>query len=215
MIARYLIVDWPQFAAALVLLLVPGGLFHGKKTRYREISRDWDEHWPRVFAHALHTVDLVRAALGTWLLINSLHSVTNPHGLAKYAVLFTQGSIRILAVWLQTVFCRQPDSANAPFAFVTGLLLAGISPLVAVFALALAIPLAMGSRTPAAFFPIVAIAHLAIGFWFKGKGAVLALSFGASAAMVPLLWAMLFRRELVLVYRAKRLADDHQPEPLR
>ena len=50
---------------------------------------------------------------------------------------------------------------------------------------------------------------------FNGKGAVLTLSFGALAAMLPLLWALAFRRELVITYRAKRATDDYQPEPWR
>jgi hypothetical protein len=211
----FLIIDWPKFIAALVLLLTPGSLFYGKKIRYRDISRDWDEHWPRVLAHGLHAIDLARAALGTWLLLVSLHGIPNPHGPAKYAVLLTQGSIRILAVIVQTVVCRQADSANAPFAFVTGLLLTDSSPFVALFSLAFAIPIAMGARTPAAFFAILALAHVGIGFWFEGKGAVLGLCFGAGAALVPLLWALLFRRELVITYRAKRATEDNLPDPLR
>jgi hypothetical protein len=216
MIARYLLIDWPQFLAALVLLLTPGALFYGKKkTRYRDITRDLDGYWPRIFTHGLHAIDLARAALGTWLLIDSLQSVPNPHGFAKYAVLFTQGSIRILAVFLQTVVCKEPDHANAPFTFVVGLLLAGVSPLVGLFACALAIPLTMGLRLPAVFFPLVGLAHLGIGFWFKGKGAVLGLGFGAAAAMVPTLWSLLFRRDLVVAYRAKPMSDEDHHGPLR
>ena len=212
----FLLIDWPKFIPALVLLLTPGSLFYGsKKIRYRDISRDMDEHWPRVLAHGMHTIDLVRAALGTWLLLESLRTVPHAQGFAKYAVLFTQGSIRILAVLVQTVVCRHPDSAHAPFAFVIGLLLAGISPLVAAFALGLAIPIAMGARSPASFFPVVGLAHLGIGFWFYGKGAVLSLGFGALAAMVPMLWSLLFRRELVIAYRAKRLTEDYHSDPLR
>jgi len=213
---QYLTIDWLKFIPALVLLLTPGTLFYpSKKVRYREVSRDWDEHWPRILAHGLHAIDLGRAALGTWLLIESLQTVPHPLGFAKYAVLFTQGSIRILAVFLQTAICKEPGHANAPFAFVLGLLLAGISPLVAVFACALAIPLAMGARAPAAFFPLLGLAHLAIGFLFKGKGVVLSLGFGAVAVTVPLVWSVLFRRDLVIGYRAKRLPEDHRPEPLR
>lgn len=211
-----LIIDWSRFLPALVLLLTPGALLYpSKKVRYRDITRDWDEHWPRVLAHGLHAIDLGRAALGTWLLLAALQTVPDAHGFAKYAVLLTQGTIRILAVFLQTAVCREPEHANAPFAFVIGLLLAGISPLVAVFACALAIPLAMGARAPAAFFPLLGLAHLGIGFWFKGKGAVLSLAFGAIAVTLPLLWSLLFRRDLVIGYRAKRLPDDHHSEPLR
>jgi hypothetical protein len=144
-----------------------------------------------------------------------LQSLPNPHGLAKYAVVLTQGFIRVLAVLVQTVACRQADSANAPFAFVTGLLLTGLSPLVSLFSLAVAIPAAMGSRVPAAFFPVLAIAHLGFGFWFNGQGAIVGLGFGAVAAILPLVWALAFRRELVITYRAKRTKEDSPPEPLR
>ena len=211
-----MLIDWPQFLAALVLLLTPGDWFCDKqKTRYRELSRDWSDFWPRILSHGMHTIDFARAALGTWLLLESLHSVPNARGAAKYAVLFTQGSIRIFAVVLQTTTCRQADSANAPFAFVTGLLLTGISPLVAAFALAFTIPIAMGSNTPAAFFPVLGIMHLAIGFWFKGQGAVFGLSFGAIAAILPTVISLAFHRELVVPYRAKRGTTDKLPDPLR
>jgi hypothetical protein len=98
---------------------------------------------------------------------------------------------------------------------VIGLLLTGISPLVALFACALAIPLAMGARAPVAFFPLLGLAHLGIGFWFKGKGAVLSLGFGAIAVTVPFLWSMLFYKDLAIGYRARRLDEARRPDPLR
>lgn len=216
MLDRYLVVDWLQFIAAVILLLTPGSLFYrSKKIRYREISREWGGHLTRMAAHGLHVIDLGRAALGTWLLLESLKTVPDARGFAKYAPLFAQGTIRILAVWLQTVFCPVRDHANAPYAFVTGLLLGGSSPLVAVFALAFAVPLAMGARAPAAFFPLIGLAHVGIGFWFYGRGAVMTMSFGAIAAMVPFFWAILFHRELVIPYRARQLSEDRQLDPLR
>lgn len=201
-------IDWLKFIPALLFLLTPADLFNGSKVRYRDVTRDWDGYRSRVLVHGMHAIDLLRAALGTWLLLDSLQGAPNAHGLAKYAVLLTQGAVRILAVVLQTAVCRERDAANAPFAFVVGLLIAGTSPLVALFAIAFAAPIALGSRTPVAFFPVLALAHLGIGFWFKGKAAVLGLSFGAAAAMVPFLWAMMFHLELVVAYRAKR----HNPE---
>ena len=209
-------IDWPPFLAALVLLLTPGDWFCSKeKTRYRDLSRDWTDYWPRILSHGMHTIDLARAALGTWLLLDSLQTVPNARGFARYAVICTQGAIRIFAVIVQTTTCRNPESANAPFAFVTGLLLTGISPLVAPFALAFAIPIAMGSNTPAAFFPVLGIMHLAIGFWFNGKGAVFGLGFGAIAALIPTLIALAFHRELVVAYRAKRGTGDNRRDRLR
>lgn len=213
--ALLMTINWLMFVPALLLLLTPGDLFNGSKVRYRDVTRDWDDYWLRALAHSLHTVDLVRGALGTWLLLNSLHGAVNPHGFAKYEVLVTQGGIRILAVFIQTIVCREPEAVNAPFTFVVGLLLGGSSPVVAAFAVALALPIALGTRAAIVFFPVVALADLGIGFWFKGKGAVLGLSFGAVAAMIPFLWALMFRRDLVVAYRAKRQPADSPHSPLR
>jgi len=177
--------------------------------------RDWDGYWLRALAHGMHSIDLVRSALGTWWLIDSLHSLPNPQGFARYEVLVVQGGIRILAVFLQTVVCREKEAVNAPFTFIIGLLLAGTSPVVALFAIALAVPIALGVAHASGLFPVVALAHLGIGFWFKGKGAVFSLGFGAFAAMIPFLWAVLLRRDLVVAYRAKRLVSDNSHSPLR
>jgi hypothetical protein len=213
MIARYLLIDWLPFAGALALLLTPIGWFHGRKIHFRPISRDWDRHWAQTLSLGLHAIDLGRAALGTWWLAEAVHGVTGARGLASYAVLLTLGSIRVLAVFLQTVVCKEPDSANAPFAFVAGLMLGGTSPLIGVLALVLAITVAMGARAPAAFFPVVGLARLGLGFWFGGKGLLVTLVFGACAAMLPWLWSLLFSRELVVAYRARPREEDGPVEP--
>ncbi len=210
-----LTIDWLKFLVGLALLVTPGDWFSGGKTRYRDISRDWSGHWTRILTHGTHAIDFARAALGTWLLLDSLHPLPNARGFAKYAVLCTQGSIRVFAVFIQMMVCRQKDSLNAPFAFVAGLLLTGSSPISAAFSLAFAITVAAGSNTPIAFFPVLGLTHLAIGFWFKGKGAVASLSFGAFAAMLPMLWSLAFRRDLVITYRAKRQAEEDSHSPLR
>jgi len=208
-------IDWLMFLPALFLLLTPGDLFNGGKVRYRDVTRDWHDYWLRALAHGLHTIDLGRAALGTWLLLSSIEGIPDSHGLMKYAPLLLQGSIRLVAVLTQTVVCRERDAANAPFAFVIGLLLAGTSPEVNVLAVVLAATLALGSRTPVAFFPVVALAHLGIGFWFEGKRAVLGLAVGSVAAVMPFLWAMMFHRDLVVAYRAKRQTVENQLPPPR
>jgi hypothetical protein len=204
--AAHMTIDWFTFIPALVLLLTPADLFHSSKVRYRDLTRDWDGYFFRALAHGMHTIDLVRAALGTWLLIESLHG-------AKQQVLFLQGGIRIFAVLLQTTVCREKDSLNAPFTFVTGLVLGDTTSLIpALFAVAVALPVALGSRVSAAYFPVLAGAYLGVGFWFKGKGSVLGLGSGAIAALLPFLWAIMFRRDLVAAYRAKRqLEEDTSP----
>src|SRR4051812_40343707 len=113
---HFLVIDWLKFLPALVLLLTPVGIFHGAKIRLRPISRGWDQHWAQIVTLSLHAIDLARAALGSWLLIGSLTAAPGAHGLAIQAPIILQGVIRVLAVLLQTIVCKEPDSANAPFA---------------------------------------------------------------------------------------------------
>src|SRR5438876_5032239 len=108
------VIDWLRFLPALVLLLTPIGIFHGAKFRLRPVSRGWDHrHWAQVSTVSFHVVDLARAALGSWLLIRSLTAAPGAHGLAVQAPMILQGAVRVLAVLLQTVICKEPDSANA------------------------------------------------------------------------------------------------------
>ncbi|MDP3178917.1 MAG: hypothetical protein Q8M76_13505, partial [Spirochaetaceae bacterium] len=122
-----MIIDWLKFAPALFLLLLPIGVFHGKKVRFRPIARDWADHWSKILTLGLHWIDLSRAALGGWLLVESLSLSPGAAGIMRYSVLVTLGAVMILAVALQTFVCKERDSANAPFMFVTGLLV-GVYP---------------------------------------------------------------------------------------
>jgi hypothetical protein len=197
-------IDWVRFIPALILLLTPVAVFHGSRVRFREIDRDWSGHRRQIARLWLHYFDFLRAAAGTWLLLAALTSAPDAHGMARQAPLLLQGSIRLLAIVLQTVVCKERDYANAPFAFVTGLLITGASPLVATIALALAIPLTLGSRTPIAFFPLLAVTFAAASPLFGGKTLFIKILPGAMGALVPWLWSLLFHRELVIAYRAHR-----------
>lgn len=200
-------IDWIRFAVALVLLLTPIALFHGKKVRYQPIDRDWDTHWPQILTLGLHTIDAGRAMLGGWLLVEALAPDPAARGLLSYAVLFTQGGVMSAAVLLQTFFCKEPDSAHAPFAFVGGLLFGVYPPAIAGLPLLLAITVAAGSRTPVAFFPTLSLALFALGFLFGGKKMIIQLVLGMCAVMLPWLCSLMFSRDLVVSYRTKKRPD--------
>ena len=202
-----MIIDWTNFGPALALLLTPIVLFHGKKIRYRSASRDWDTHWPQILTLGLHFIDAGRAALGGWLLIESLHPNPAAHGIARYAIMLTQGAVLCSAVTFQVFFCKEPDSAFAPFAFVAGLGFGLYPPAVAGLPLLLAVTVAGGSRTPVAFFPTLSIAMLGLGFAIGGKAMLLNVIFGACAVMLPWLFSLMFSRDLLVSYRAKRPAS--------
>jgi hypothetical protein len=202
-----MLIDWLRFAVALGLLLTPIAVFHGRKVRYRPIVRDWDDHWQQILTLGLQWIDAGRATLGGWLLVEALAPDPAARGLLRYSVLFTQGGVMSMAVLLQTFFCKEPDSAHAPFTFVSGLLLGVYPPAIAGLPLLFAITVAAGSRTPVAFFPTLSVALFGLGFLFGGKGMIVKLALGVSAVMLPWLCSMMFSRDLVISYRAKR--PDH------
>lgn len=199
-----MLIDWIKFAPALCLLLLPTGAFHGKKIRFRPLTRDWVGHWSQILTLSLHWIDLARAALGGWLLVDSLTLAPGAAGIRHYSVPLALGAVMLVAVALQTFVCKAKDSAHAPFMFVTGLLL-GVYPVVlVVFPLVLALTLTLGFRFPAGYFPLLALLFAGSGFLFKGKTIMLELALGCVAAVFPWLLSTMFRRELVVTYRAKR-----------
>jgi len=203
-----MIVDWIRFATALVLLLTPIAVFHGKHVHYRPIRRDLDAHWSRILRLGLHAFDAARGALGGWLLVHALGGDPAAHGFFRHGAMLTQGAVLLAAVTAQTCFCREPDCSHAPFAFVAGLLFGFCPPVIAGFSLVLALAVAGGSRTPAAFFPTLSVAALALGVLLGGKALVVKLIFGLCAILLPWLYSLLFSRDLVISYRARRSSED-------
>ncbi|MSU23821.1 MAG: hypothetical protein EXS32_08360 [Opitutus sp.] len=84
------------------------------------------------------------------------------------------------------------------------MLLGVYPPAIAGLPLLLAVTLAGGARTAAAFFPVLSLALAGLGFGFGGKAILLQLVGGVGAALLPWLWAMLFHRDLIVSYRARR-----------
>jgi hypothetical protein len=202
-----MLINWLKFVPALLLLLVPIGIFHGKKVRYREISRDWGDHLVPIFSLGLHLIDALRAALGAWLLIESLSLAPGAKGFIAQAPLLTRMAVLWLGVLLQTTVCRERDAMHAPFAWVLGVVAVLMPPLVATFAVILALATTAGSRVAAAFFPALAVALAAIGVSLVGKSFLLPVAVVAIMLLLPWLLPVLFNSELVISYRAKR-ADD-------
>jgi hypothetical protein len=218
-------IDWLKFLPAVALLLTPGEIFYGDKLRHRNIEHDLDTYGKRALAHGQHAIDFACAALGTWLLIDSLLPTPGATGIAKYAVLLTQGAIRIGGVLVQMFVCRERDSLNAPFAFVAGTLLTATAAgaaapnynalAVGVLAVGLAATVALGSRILTLFFPVAAVIYGAISFWFLGKAGLINASVGVFAAGAPWLVPMLFKRAVVVSYRSRRTSDENRTLPAR
>ncbi len=208
-----LLIDWTKFAPALLLLLVPIGLFHGPKVRFRSISREWTDHWHQILALGLHWIDFGRAIIGAWWLNEALTLQGGATGVARYYVLIAQAVVLLVAVALQACVCREEDSANAPFLFVSGIVIGFYPPIIAGFPLILAATVILGLRTPTAYFPVLAIFLTGIGFAFDRR-ILTKLLIGACAIALPWLFSLLFNRDLVVSYRAKRASKKDSSKEL-
>lgn len=218
-----MLIDWLKLTGALILLLPPIALLHGKRVRFRATMRDWDGYWVRTFVLGTHAIDFVRAALGAWLLVEALTRAPGAQGVMRHAPLLIQAGVFVFAVSLQTLVCKEPDTAHAPFTFVAGLALGFLPPLmptweplaVVGFALLLAAIVAYGARIPAVFFPLLAVVLAGAGFLFTKK-LLLPLAALCCAVALPWLLTLLFPRHFVVSYLAKRpSADSSAPIPKR
>lgn len=203
--------DWLKLLLALICLLTPISLFHGRRVRFRALERDWQGYWGRTLGLGLHTIDLGRAALGAWLLYEAVQTDPQVRSLARHAPVIIRLAVLALAVLLQTLLCREPEAANAPFAFAAGLMLGVLPPAVAFFALILALVLAAGANAPAAFFPLAAVTVASLGLLLEGKRALFLLTTVAVVLLLPWLVSLLFRRHFVSTYRAQSRGKPSSP----
>lgn len=208
-----MLIDWFKFSAALLLLVTPIGLFHGKEVRYLPLSREWSRYWSQMFSLGLHAIDLLRAALGAWLLGEALMQAPGAAGLMRHVVTLTQAAVLGVAVAMQVFVCKEPESAHAPFAFALGLVAGGVPPTAAAFALTFAIVITAGSRTPMALFPLLALSVAGAGLLFQGRNVLPASIALAFAVSLPWLLTLLFSRHLVVSYRPKTKPAARPPSP--
>jgi hypothetical protein len=200
-------IDWMKLGAALLLLLTPIGLFHGRQVRYRAIQREWTDHLAQIASLGLHTIDFLRAIAGAALLAGAVSRTPEAQAFMRYAPAFIQAGVLLTAAGLQTAVCRELDALHAPYTFVAGVMLGFFPPAIACFALLFAVVITLGMRVPAAFFPITAMAIVALGVLFAGRKLLLELVAGACVALLPWLASIMFRRNLVISYRTRRTSE--------
>ena len=206
-----MLISWPLLAPALLLLLVPIGPFFGATIRHRSIRSEWQGYGKRLFGLPHHTVDLLRAAGGAWLLAAAVTVDPAAAGAMRHAAPLLHTGLLLAAVALQSLLCREPDSVHAPFAFLLGLTVGFLPPVVAAAAVVLTLTLSTGSRTPVLFFPALAGSAVAAGLLFEGRPAQFQLAPVALAALIPLALSLLLSRDLVVAVLPRRGNDTQSP----
>lgn len=198
-----LLIDWTFLAPALLLLLTPSVLLQSKRLRARSLARDFSGQWGQVLWLPHQAIDLLRAGVGAWLLARSVERAPEVTGAMKHAPILLQLAVLALGTTLQTLVCRERDAFLAPFAYVFGLAAGFLPPLVAAFALVIAVAIAMGSHVPALFFVALSASATAFGLLLGGKKAILSIAPLCATAFLPWILTLLFSRELVVMYRSR------------
>jgi len=198
-----LLIDWTFLAPALLLLLTPSALLQSKRLRARSLARDFSGQWGQALWLPHQAIDLLRAGVGAWLLAHSVARAPEATGTMKHAPIFLQLAVLALGTTLQTIVCRERDAFFAPFAYVLGLAAGFLPPLVATFALVIAVAVAMGSHLPTLFFVTLSASAAAFGLLLSGKKAILSLAPLCAAAFLPWILTLLCSRELVVMYRSR------------
>lgn len=200
-------IHWQFALPGLVLLFCPLPLFNGKKTKYRELSREWHSVLPQIFSLGWHWADFVRAWAGTWLLKLALEILPDTMGASPMIAL---GTVLFVALTLTTLICREEGAVNAPFTFLAGMVLGVFPPLVAVFALVSAALTGIGSSFLSSFFVLLPVAIGVLGYYFVPN--LVLVGVGATLSFLPLLLSMMFRRDMVIAHVARKSSpDDHSP----
>ncbi len=202
-----MLIDWAKLIPALLCLLTPIALFHGKRVRYRGVDQSWDGFWSRALILGLHPIDLLRATVGAWWLAEAFKVAPGAAGVMRYAPLAAQFGLLSLATTIQTMVCKETDAANAPFAFTAGLVIGYLPPLTAGFALVIAFVVAFGARVAPIFFPFLSLAVVGLGMLLNGKKYIYVLISVACAVALPWLLCLLFPRTLVVSYWFRRSAS--------
>jgi hypothetical protein len=209
----FMLIDWSRFLPAVLVLWFPIALLHGRRVRYRTLTHDWSGYWTRTFSLGLHAVDFGRAMLGAWWLAESLSAVAAARGFSRHLPLVIIAAVLGIAVTLQTLVCKQPDSSHAPFAFAGGMVAGFLPPAISAFSLLLAIVIAAGVRSPIAFFPMLSFAILAVGLLLTRTRLLPSVATAAGVVFLPWLLTLLFPRELVVSHLAKHPSvGDAKPD---
>jgi hypothetical protein len=208
-----MLIDWPRFLAALVLILTPIAVVHHRRVRFRHLDREWDGYLRRAFSLGTHYIDAGRAALGAMLLLEALNVAPGASGSARIMIFAVHAAVLGIGAMVQTFVCREAGAAHAPLAYVTGIAL-GFLPLIpAFFAVVFATVVVLGLRQVAVYFPVLALALGAIVFLFHGKRLQYQLIAGAGAVALPWLLTLLFPRPMMATHVARRVID--RPDPKR
>jgi hypothetical protein len=198
-----MIVHWPQLVGALLLLLIPISLFHGRSVRYRPIGREWDRHFKQIVALPSHLIDFGRAILGAWLLTLALERAPDAAGFERHIPLLAPIVVLTLALLVQTFVCKERDAANAAYAFASGIVVGFLPIAVGAFALLLAVTITTGARRPLAYLPLLAISVGAIGYALGRMSYVFAIAAVDAALIAAWLSTFMFQRTVVVAYQAR------------
>ncbi len=212
---------WLFLALGLLFMLPPMPIFYAEKIKFRsieylEIARR-NGSWWKVLRNVVtlpgHWIELGRAYVGMRCLLYSLETIrgrgTYPDFSKPWMVAAMALGAATLALLLMLVAFRRSEGALAPVTFVFGAILAAMPVEIGSLALILAVATMVSFKSLGAFFGMLALGLMGLGYLFGQL--LIAGMFGAGFAAIPLLFAFFMNRELVIPIRQSRSKRSVEP----
>lgn len=206
-----MLIDWIQLLGAVLLLVPPAAAFQGRKIRYLPAGRDWDGHWRWIATVRWHWIDLVRGAVGAWLLLRAASAAPDASGLARLGPTMVHAAVLWPSVLLQTLVRRDLALLHGPFLWISGVAAAFFSPTVSLFAIPLALALTGGLRSAPAYFPLLALSIGALALLLGGLSQAGRVAVLAATALLPTFSALLLAKPLAVTYQRRRSSEPLMP----
>lgn len=173
-----MVIHWIPLLSGLFFGLIPPRLLINSECRYLRFDRLWkrvvskesaSERRRRWWKLPLVWIDPVRGFMTATLLSAAFDLVPNATGLARVGPLLATAPLLVLVLWTQTRGRVHSGETISPSAFLAGMMLALLPPVVASSAIVIGVATAVAMNSFAAGYLVATVTTLAIGYPFLGR----------------------------------------------
>ena len=203
-----MITHWIPLIGGVFFGLIPPRLLLNSECRYLSFEGFWsrvvtpqksNQRKRRWWKLPLVWIDPFRGYVTAWLLTQSFEPVVKAQGFEKIAPLFATALALFIVVWVQSSGRRQQNETISPCAFLAGMMVSLLPPIVAISAIAIGSATAIALNSFAAGYIVAMLTTAGFGYLFMGPSLWLPIYTVLVAA--PLLLNWICRTSLVIPVR--------------
>lgn len=203
-----MITHWIPLLCGLFFGLIPPRLLLNSECRYLNFESFWNrvvtpqksnQRKRRWWKLPLVWIDPFRGYVTAWMLTQSFAPEVGAQGVEKLAPLLATAMALFVVLWVQSSGRRQQNETISPCAFLAGMMLAILPPIVAISAIAIGATTAVALNSFAAGYIVAAITTACIGYLFLGRS--LWLPIHTALVATPLVLNWIRRTALVIPVR--------------